>query len=313
VSDAGIAPAPPARARSPSLTLQSAPWDRARPVAFMPIPKAAGTSVRIALEHALAPARTVTGLCREHVAGFRDFDGLDPSARALVFASHAEVPRGADLIHGHISDAFLRQAYPDAQFVTVLREPHARLLSLWTFCRGLSDAYLAPWGGWAERIRRARQPLRAFLSDRALVGFTDNVAVRMLLAPHRLIPPSDPIAPADDAVLVDEALARLERYAFVDLADNPALGINLGAWIGTPVELPRINRAQPSRDAAPAPLDRELDGDTRALLAERGRLDAVLWAAVARRRLMGDPAALARAVFAAAVARHVAHARAAIT
>jgi hypothetical protein len=189
----------------------------------------------------------------------------------------------------------------------VLREPRARLLSLWAFCRTLTTEFLAPWGGWAERIQRAHRPLATFLADRELACLTDNAAVRMLVGPHPLIPPDDAIAPAADPVLLAAALARLNRYAFVDLVENPAGADNLARWLGRPLSLPRVNETPGRLVALGTRLDRELDRATIDLLAARGRLDAALWRAVAIDRVReADPARLADAAFATTVARHAA-------
>ena len=230
---------------------------------------------------------------------------MAPEVRARVFASPDELPRDADLISGHISDGFLRHAYPAAQFVTVLREPRARLLSLWGFCRTLSDDGLAPWGDWAARVRRAREPLGVFLRDRALAAITDNVAVRMLLAPHPLIPADDLIARDAAAALVDAALARLATYAFVDVVENPAGADNLARWIGAALDLPRLNVTPAMPATLRATLDRELDAATFEAMAERCRLDVALWRAIVVTRMSAThPGPLADAVFAETLARH---------
>jgi hypothetical protein len=287
--------------------MDGAPWDRARAIAFMHIPKAAGTALRVALERTLKPRQLVFGLCRGHFGGFEAFATMAPHIRGHVYVTPEEVPRGLDMIVGHISDGFLRQAYPDADFVTLLREPRARLLSLWESSRTLTTAFLAPWGDWAERVQRAHRPLGVFLADRELACLTDNAAVRMLVGPHPLIPPDDVIAPAADAVLIAAALARLRRYSFVDLVENPAVGANLAHWLGRPMPLARVNATAGRLAALGTRLDRELDLGTIDLLAARGRLDAALWRAVVLDRMRDvDPGRLADAAFATTVARHAA-------
>jgi hypothetical protein len=284
--------------------LQATPWDRRRPIAFLHIPKSAGTALRLALEQTLAPFRSADGLCREHFGAFDRFDTMAPAVRARVFVTADELPSDSDLISGHICDGFLRQRYPAAQFVTLLREPRVRLLSLWAFCRTLSDDFLAPWGAWAERIGRARRPLSAFLADRELASVTDNVAVRMLLGPHPAIPRGDVITPDADTALLGAAQARLAGYAFVDIVDNPDVARNLQGWLGRPVTLPRVNETPAHLGTQ---LDRGLDRATIDLLAARGRLDAALWRAIAIDRMRdANPDRLADAAFATAVARHTA-------
>jgi len=291
--------------RHASFSPAATPWDSARPIAFMHIPKAAGTALRLGLERAVAPRRSVVGYCREHFGAFDRFDTMSPDVRSRVFLTPDAVPVGADFIHGHISDSFLRHAYPGAQFVTLLREPRARLLSLWAFCRTQPDAFLASWGAWADRIRRAHAPLRMFLTDPTLASITDNVAVRMIAGPHRLIPNDAVIAPGADATLIEQAIVRLRCYAFVDLVEDPAAADNLTRWIGRSAALPRVNETPAMPDAMRTPLKRELDPETLGLMAERSRLDRALWQAVARHRIPdGDPAGLADAAFGATVARH---------
>ena len=135
------------------------PFDRARPVAFMHVPKTSGTAVTSGLASALMPSIMVGGFDHCPFGSYRSFETVHSSIRCQIYESAESLPQPADLISGHFAFSTLRQAYPSAHYLTVLREPFSRLLSHWLFWRSHTDAELAPWGAWAERVRKSRKPL----------------------------------------------------------------------------------------------------------------------------------------------------------
>jgi hypothetical protein len=216
---------------------------------------------------------------------FREFDAFDPVVQQHIYASPASLPRAAELIAGHLALSTVRQAYPRAQSLTILREPVSRLLSHWIFWRQHTDAELTPWGAWADRVRYARQPLATFLREPLLACQTDNLALRMLLWPHPLVPPDRFIDPNDDDRLVAKALAQLRDFDFVEVIENDDFVRNLQLWLGRPVTYDRLNETGPLPANFRAPLHPQLTAEAHDLLVARSRLDLRLWAEIAANRL----------------------------
>src|ERR1700730_10014867 len=108
-------------------------YDSAKPLVFMHIPKSAGTSLRDALRTALGPRAFFSAFDRCIFGTFNGFQSIAGVMRRAVVFDAAEIPRGLDLISGHMSFSTTSQAYPDAEFMTILREPVSRLMSFWLF------------------------------------------------------------------------------------------------------------------------------------------------------------------------------------
>jgi hypothetical protein len=267
-----------------------AQFDSSRPLAFMHVPKTAGTSLAAALIDTLRPRAPIGGFDRVLFGDYEDFPSLHEEIRRVVYLSPDAMPAEADLVAGHIAYSSLRQRYPDAQLITVLREPFSRVLSHWLYWRGLSDETLAPWGSWADRVRQSHLSLAEFLSSRLLACHLDNLVVRMLLWPHRLIPIDDFIDPEHDRRLLAEAHGRLGGFSFVDVVENPELPGQLQRWLARPLASDRRNETGRVPEPLSRPLVAELTLEALDLLALRSRLDLELWRAVARRCLRGrDP------------------------
>jgi hypothetical protein len=263
------------------------PFDRARPVAFMHVPKTSGTAVTSGLASALMPSIMVGGFDHCPFGSYRSFETVHSSIRCQIYESPGSLPQPADLISGHFAFSTLRQAYPCAHYLTVLREPFSRLLSHWLFWRSHTDAELAPWGAWAERVRKSRKPLVSFLDDPMLAGQTDNLALRMLLWPHPLLPEDRFIDPASDSCLLREANARLDEFDFVDIVENVAFEDRLQSWLGRSFSHARVNETRPIPLAFRTPLHAELASEALELLQSRSRLDFHLWARIVGSRLPG--------------------------
>jgi hypothetical protein len=246
----------------------------------MHIPKTAGIAVCDALVQAVRPPRVFFGFDRAFFGGFADFDSVAQANRHFIHLAPNTLPAVENLVRAHMSLSTLRAAYPTGQFITVLREPTARVLSHFQFWRGFADAQMADWGGWAAVMRLARGPLAALLTDPRAACQIDNVATRLLLWPHPLIPDDGFIAPEADTVLLAEARAALAGLNFVGVQDGPDFWARLAAWLGRDFLPGRHNVTPP----VPVDLDQELTQACRAQVEARTRLDRVLW----RRRLALD-------------------------
>ena len=119
------------------------PYNPNKPLAFMHIPKCAGASLKFGLQKALMPTRFVSGFDRTLFGLFEDFDSMDIELRSSIYKCGRDLPRDADYIGGHFSASTLFEAFPTAQYMTVLREPKSRLLSNWLYWRSTDDLSLS--------------------------------------------------------------------------------------------------------------------------------------------------------------------------
>jgi hypothetical protein len=281
------------------------PFDQGRPLVFMHIPKTSGSAISSGLKTALAPACVVGGSDLSLFGRNKDFESIDPSIRRTIYDSSASFPPCADLVHGHVAFSTLRDVYPYAQRLTLLREPCSRLLSHWLFWRQHTDAELAVWGTWADSVRKARQSLTDFLSDPLLAYQTDNLMLRMLLWPHPLVPVDQFIDPANDKRLLRKATAHLLKFNFVDIVEDGTFVHRLESWLNQPFDYRRENETRPIPDQFRSPLHRELTVDAVDMLGSRSRLDLYLWAKIAARYISnGDVAKLRKQTLLASVARY---------
>ena len=268
------------------------PFDPQRTLVFMHIAKSSGTSLNAGLIDTLAPQRPVGGFDRVMFGGFSDFSSLSEGARASVYQHPSALPDG-DYVHGHFSLNTTHTRYADAQFMTVLREPCSRLLSHHRYWRSRTPGMLRSWGRWRRMVERAHQDLEVFLSDPLVACQTDNMALRMLLWPHKLIPDQGFIDPRDDAALLEAARARLARFDWVDVMENDRLAENLRVWLARPFHYRHLNRAAPRPARGDSDLADDLSNRAFELLGRRSRLDLRLWQDVVRRRMPDvDPAVM---------------------
>lgn len=254
------------------------------PLVFNHIPKTAGTALIAALAEAMAPTSFVEGLdgalrTPELLAG------KDTWYATALFDSPESLPAGADLIAGHISPATTRAAFPDADHMTVLRNPQVRILSHWLEMRSIPAVALRHWGGEADAIRLAWSSLRTFLSHPINATVTDNTITRFLAWPHPGLSNSEFIDPAYDEELVQHAVACLAQFDFSDVIENRDFLDRLSTWLEHPVRVSavRVRESLPRRRRPD--LDAELDDATRELLDLRSRLDVQVWKALAAQRL----------------------------
>ena len=133
--------------------------------------------------------------------------------------------RGYDAVAGHFCLATLRSVAPTSAVCTVLREPRARLLSLYTYWRtaGAGDDFWAPYRIGATAWR----PLAEFLSDARLAPAIDNQVCRLLLAGDPRFPKSAFMAKGDAETVAAAAIERLDELGFVGV-----LELGQSAWDG---------------------------------------------------------------------------------
>jgi len=260
-------------------------YDPTRPVAFLHIPKTGGISLSEALKTALKPRASFAAFDRCMFGDFEDFESVSDLRRSRILFASSDLPTSLDFLGGHMSFSTISHAYPLAQFITVLREPMSRLISLWLYWRSCTDQFLEPWGKWGHVVRKSRLSLRDFVRDRKTACQTDNLYVRLTLWPHPLVPDGDFIDERHDERLLQEAQSRLEQFCFVDLLENAELTANLQIWLGRVVVLRKLNETENIPESLKSPIANELDSETLALIESRSRLDLRLWATVVAQRM----------------------------
>jgi hypothetical protein len=286
------------------LSFETKPYNRAVPLVFMHVPKTSGVALTQNLIEAIAPRHVLHAHDRVLSGEFDAFDKIDPDKIRNHYLDPAELPSDADFVCGHLSFSTPLQKYRTAQFMTLLREPVSRILSNWLYWRSHSDDELHAWGAWGKEMAKAREPLIDFLSRRDCASNTDNVHVRMLLWPHRLIPNGDFIDERDDGTLTSEAVARLKQFAYVDVLENPRVEANLQVWLGRPFKHASRNETRPVPAPLKTPLHKELTPDAFDLLHIRSRLDLKLWTILAQERVSLEPKVLRERTLMRNVARY---------
>lgn len=193
------------------------------PLCFMHVPKCGGTSVRHALERALsAEALGQMRLDRSaFCGGFEDFVQLSESVRAQIAADDAELTSMATarVVAGHFSLASLSRLAPSSSVAIVLREPRARLVSLYTFWRLHTLEMRERWHPY-RAIDAAQRPFDEFLADSDVAPVTDNPVCRMLLYGEGLIPTDDLIPASDASAVAAAAVERLETLGLVAVLET---------------------------------------------------------------------------------------------
>lgn len=266
-----------------------------RPLAFMHIPKAAGTSIRTAIAEATERLPAPYTIDLHHMGQIRRPDLIAPELRKRLVLHPDELRGQTGFLSGHFSLSTLIAGWRRAQYITLFREPVCRILSHWLFCRAVSDQKILPWGEeWSTIMRSARGSLMEFLEPGPAVPQTDNLILRMLLRPHSKIPETRLIDRREDDDLLAEARDRLSYFSYVDVVENRKLPANLAGWIGRPLNIRSLNE----RPEMPANLQRDLLADLDDAgfdaLRLRSRLDRVLWRQIVRERMPGtDPDELA--------------------
>ncbi len=246
-------------------------------IGFLHVPKAAGSSLSDALRRAALEAghRVAQPVMDTTLFGaFADFDAMPEPTQAMIELDPARLA-DADTVVGHYSLASLRHGRSDRDVVCVLREPRARLLSLYTFWRSWTPGQHAAWDPYDLSRRASSGTLDATLADPAMAPQVDNVAARLLLAGDERVPGDRPIDEADHDALAVEALARLAGLGHVDTVEAGDAGwARISVWAGADLSVDRHNVTPPG-----APVDVvDLDEAT-AAMARCTAIDQRLWRA----------------------------------
>jgi hypothetical protein len=258
---------------------------REGPVAFMHIPKAAGSAITGGLRQALQPRREVFGWDLSNFGTFRDVDSFAPHVRRHIYPHVTDMPYDADFVTGHIAYSSISRRYPGIHFITVLREPLCRLMSFWMFQRSHGEAGVAPWGDYGPQQRLAQRPLVEFLRNATVASETDNIVCRKLLWPNSLVPDDNFVHYKDDQAILLLALDKLSRFDFVEVLENTALVDNFSTWLDLPFKLCVANETLVIPPSHRTPFEQQLTEEACALMQYRCRLDRMLWEAVVKSKM----------------------------
>jgi hypothetical protein len=265
------------------------------PACFLHLPKCAGSAMTSALEAALPPGslapwrfdrRFVEEQTRAGLGGARDAfvaddpDLLRPEARALVLGSPDQemALRDYRAIAGHFSLDTLLSVAPASAVCTVLREPRARLLSVYTFWRTLRSEDESPSVVY-RTAANARRPLAEFLANRELASATDNQVCRMLLAGDPRLPATAFATKSDTEGIAADAIERLTDFGFVgilELGESAWRGV--GEHFGVSLQRHVMNVTGDLGSAASgSDVGQVFTDDVPDLLQERTAADAILY------------------------------------
>jgi hypothetical protein len=189
------------------------------PKCFLHIPKSAGSSIHSALQMALPPGSLAPQRADSSIfCDFEDFELMRPEARSQLAVDQPEVQSLGRYraVSGHFSLATLLQITDTSSICTVLREPRARLLSLYLYWRtpGTTE-FWAPY----DTAEYARRPLWEFLSEPILAPAIDNQVCRMLLYGDPRLPESSFAAQSDLESIAADAIERLDTLGFVGVLE----------------------------------------------------------------------------------------------
>jgi hypothetical protein len=233
-------------------------------------------------------AEAIIGFDRVLFGLFTEFQTLAETLQRQIYLSPDALPPGG-LVAGHFAYSTLKRRAGPGQLITLMREPISRIFSHRLYWRSHDDTDLAQWGAWAHRVRQSFRPLAEFLREPSLAAQLDNLAARMLLWPHPLVPDGDFIDRRHGDRLLDEARRRLSDFAFVGVIEDPNLSGRLAEWFQRPFALDRINETTGMPAPARGSLADELTEEAVDLLDDRTWLDTALWRDVVRCSLADRP------------------------
>jgi hypothetical protein len=198
------------------------------------------------------------------------------------------------LVWGHFDLAALRRLGPDNRIITILRDPTARILSLYYFWRSIhpskhdevsdSRVMLAQELDLLSFLRNTHQPLRDSI---------DNVYVRRLAGVYAGAGADDPLVQRPETV-VSQAMEALERIGFIGISEHmPETFRGIETLLGVPLGRPqRLNDTAANPTNQPTlflPVEREkITPEIQAELAHLTRLDYIIYESC-RAKLMSNP------------------------
>ena len=248
-------------------------WE-GRPVSFLHLEKTAGTALANALTERFHPLQID-----------QDPNRTMPPHRRSAFPTPALAAiRERKLVWGHYDLPSLLRLDPQRAIVTMLRDPAARILSLYGYWRSVEPSSLERFGN--EELKLAqRLDLLAFLrhDDPSLVDMIDNLYVRRLTGLYWSGAAVDPLRadPGRALALARQALGGLSFVGVVERMEESVAG--LSAAIGATLSSPRRENISDANVASTPGVFRRVEpvDVTPAVAAELDRLtslDRVIYA-----------------------------------
>lgn len=270
-------------------------------MAYLHVPKSAGTSLRTALNAYFPPDTHVPWTIDPLLYGTHPLPA-GPVERLF----HDDVPdlSSYPFMVGHLSLPTIERGFDASIVATILREPRSRLLSQYTFWRTYSAQELDYWLPYTGP-RYSRLPVGEFLAHPAVHHFIDNLTTRMIVGRHPLIPLDGPIASGDVRAVAESGCAQLDRMGFVDILERgPVVYAAFEEWAGMQLRQERLNETDADR-GVPLDVDDLVSSSTLQLLEDRNRADRVLWMHAAQRVGLTewDAERLANATFGSVLSR----------
>lgn len=243
------------------------PAPRNRPALFLHIRRTAGTSLVTLARTRYAQSMVTHG----------DWDGRPPSELAEV-----------EFVAGHFGHDYAKSLMPGRYSFTFLRDPAARVLSMYRFCRNRDPDEFAIY-------RRARELdlipfLEAGLTDPLVKQYLWNNEVWQLAAGYSY-PASREIGDFTEADLLDLAKAHLDEFSFVGFTEcfeRNGRTICDALGIASPGGLPAVNAAEDDLGEAAA------TSRVRQLLDDLTGLDRQLYQYASRKSERTGSAAIAK-------------------
>lgn len=231
------------------------------PLCFLHVPKCGGQSVERALDAVVpqgAVARRGADLegCRI-VSDLASFEEVEEWVRELIAIRDEEIEELRDyrFVTGHYMLPTLFRLAPPERIVTLLREPRARLVSLYLFFR-MPDMHEV-WGDYCgSLLGSASRPLDEFLADPAIARATDNQVCRMVLSGDPRIPDDGFIANSDVEAIAAAAIEQLDRLGLVAILESgDSMWRDMSLALGVELEPRRVNESStPTASAGAEPI-----------------------------------------------------------
>ncbi len=200
-------------------------WE-GRPVSFLHLEKTAGTALANALTERFHPLQIDPDPNRT----------MPPHLRCAFPTPALRAIRERKLVWGHYDLPSLLRLGPDRLIVTMLREPRARILSLYHFWRSYEPAGCDPFQNREVRLAHEHDLLGFLrLGDPSLRDCIDNLYVRRLTGLYASSTEEDPLR-ADPAGALALARDGLDRIAFVGIVERMETSLaGLSAVLCTPI------------------------------------------------------------------------------
>ena len=247
------------------------------PISFLHIEKSAGTAIATALTRLFHPLQIDTDPNRS----------MPPHMRSPFPTPTLAAVRDRKLVWGHYDLPSLLRLGPDRLIITFLREPRARILSLYHYWRSVSLSALDPYQNTEPKLAQTLD-LAAFLrcGEPAIRNAINNLYARRLTGLYATAD-ADPLA-SDLAGAAGLALRALDQFAFVGVVERMDASLDgLSSAIGARLRVERDNEEAANIAAHPhifRPVERSpVTPEIEAELERLTQLDRVIYAACLER------------------------------